>query len=212
MIKRPALSRLRTNDFVLLAVVALVLVLGYGVFRTVFSETDSPFGKEIVSVFLGALVTVLVTALLLNRQTELELRKDGDALLFHQRADIYLATIEKVAELVERRVHDEALVDDLRVLNHKLAAVGSLPVIEAFRGVLDRIGDSLSDGRMSGAEAEAVMHAVARLTIAMRAELLGAPMRGLNGADAGAALERAVLTNSRGIERIDDMAAGRDTK
>ena len=42
----PALSRLRANDVVLLAVVALVPALGYGVFRTVFSETDSPFGKR----------------------------------------------------------------------------------------------------------------------------------------------------------------------
>ena len=96
-----------------------------------------------ILVFLGAAATIYLTAVLLNRQTELELRKEGQVLLFQQKHDTYMRVIEKVAEIVERERHDFALIDELRVISHKLAVVGSAPVVEAFRRVLDLLVDGL---------------------------------------------------------------------
>ena len=65
-----------------------------------------------ILVFLGAAATIYLTAVLLNRQTELELRKEGQVLLFQQKHDTYMRVIEKVAEIVERERHDFALIDE----------------------------------------------------------------------------------------------------
>ena len=97
-------------------VVAASLGIGvYFMFRAMYLvEEPLPFAQEMTLVFLGAVVTIALTAALLNRQTELELRKEGRVIILQQQCDIYMSCIEKVAEIVEKSEHDERLIDDLR--------------------------------------------------------------------------------------------------
>lgn len=107
---------------------------------------------------------------------------------------------EKVAEIVERERHDFALIDELRVISHKLAVVGSAPVVEAFRRVLDLLVDGLEDGQLNGNDAEQVMHAVAEVTIAMRSDISSD-----NDPEALRSAAETIMANSRKIERLDDI-------
>lgn len=75
-------------------------------------------------IFVGAVVTIVLTAALLNRQTDLELRKEGRVIIIQQQCDIYMTFIEKVAEIVETARYDAKLIDEMR-LSHKLAVVAS---------------------------------------------------------------------------------------
>ena len=112
-----------------LAFAAAAAALGIGIvflFRSMYLAEDIlPFAQEMTLIFLGAVVTIILTAALLNRQTDLELRKEGRVIILQQQCDIYMACIEKVAEIVETARHDAKLIDELRVLNHKLAVVAS---------------------------------------------------------------------------------------
>ena len=119
-----------------LAFAAAAAALGIGivfVFRSMYLAEDIlPFAQEMTLIFLGAVVTIILTAALLNRQTDLELRKEGRVIILQQQCDIYMACIEKVAEIVETARHDAKLVDELRVLSHKLAVVASAGVVSSL--------------------------------------------------------------------------------
>ena len=137
------------HDFIWLVASLLVLVFGYLLFRQIYDASESlPFAQETILVFLGAVATIFLTAVLLNRQTELELSKEGRVLLFDQKNAVYMAAVEKIAEIVEEQRHDPQLIDELRVIGHKLAIVGSAPVIGAFRTVLDLLLGGLRDGEL----------------------------------------------------------------
>ena len=193
-------QRGRTQAFLLL-LTAAVMAVGYLVFRQIYQETSAPLAQELLLLFLGSVVTVLITAMLLNRQTELELQKEGRVLLLQQKNDVYLQVIEHIAAMARHRALDEGLIQRLRVLNHKLAVVGSAEVVEAFNEVLDTLLAGLPDD-LTDEEAEAVMHAVARVTLLMRRDLLG-------DQDAAVPIDvaAAVMSNSRDVEEIDDLEA-----
>ncbi len=59
------------------------------------AEDILPFAQEMTLIFLGAVVTIILTAALLNRQTDLELRKEGRVIILQQQCDIYMACIER---------------------------------------------------------------------------------------------------------------------
>ena len=159
-----------------LAYLVVTVVSGIGIhfmFRTMYmAEQPLPFAQEMTLVFLGSVVTIALTAALLNRQTELELRKEGRVIILQQQCAIYMACIEKVAKIVESIRHDAVLIDDLRVLNHQLAVVASEEVGVRFEAVLDALLSGFADGELSGADGEKVMQSVADLTMAMRSDVL----------------------------------------
>ncbi len=189
---------------ILTALFALVFAVGYLGFRYFYGFSgDFPFAQELVLVFLGAVATVLITGMLINRQTELELRKEGKVLLLDQKNSVYMAVTEKVAEIVEHARWDDAMIADLRVINHRLAIIGSAAVIADFQQVLKSLQAGLADGELTDAQADAVMDALARLTFAMRADLLGE----IVGDDQRAVLEQ-IMANSRSVEAVDDLDLG----
>ena len=186
-----------------LAFAAAAAALGIGivfVFRSMYLAEDIlPFAQEMTLIFLGAVVTIILTAALLNRQTDLELRKEGRVIILQQQCDIYMACIEKVADIVETARHDAKLIDELRVLNHKLAVVASAGVVSSFEQVLESLQSGFADGTLSDGDGEGVMNAVADLTIAMRSDVLHA------AAFPSQNTERAVRLNSRRMEKLDDL-------
>ncbi|HHL20486.1 MAG TPA: hypothetical protein ENJ52_03055 [Aliiroseovarius sp.] len=162
------------NRNLTLILLVLTIVTGYLGFRYFYGVSgDFPYSQEVLLVFIGAVVTVLITALLLNQQTELELRKEGQVLLLDRKSSIYGALIEHVGEIVEKGAMNAELYADLRVLNHKLAMIGSAPVIRHFNAVLDQLDLSMRDQSIAAHEQDQIMRAVATLTYHMRRDLLG---------------------------------------
>ena len=162
------------NRLVMLVMLVLTVVSGYLGFRYFYGISgDFPFSQELLLVFIGAIATVLITALLLNQQTDLELRKEGQVLLLGQKAGVYTSMIEHLGTVVELGRLDPDQVAELRVLNHRLAMIGSVEVIKGFSDVLARIDEAVQDQKMEAAEKDAIMAAVAILTYHMRRDLLG---------------------------------------
>ncbi len=194
-------KRPRIREIVWLAGILAALVLGYALYHQLYVGASSfPFVQETILVFLGAVATIFLTAMLLNRQTELELSKEARVHLFDQKNSVYMSAIEKVAEIAEQRDPDPALIDELRVIGHKLAVIASPEVIKSFQSVLDKLMRGLRDGNLTNADAEEVMHAVAELTIGMRCDMLDE----IGSAEKGAAQEL-IRRNSRQMERLDDL-------
>ncbi len=184
------------NRTVTMILLILSIVTGYLGFRYFYGiSADYPFTQELLLVFIGAVATVLITALLLNQQTELELRKEGQVLLLDRKSEVYGALIEHIGEIVEHgRMSDEQLAE-LRVLNHKLAMFGSAEVIEHFSKVLGCLDAAVGDDAIAREESARIMREVAVLTFYMRRDLLGRI-----AADDGAPLLAAIKANNEDLE------------
>lgn len=190
------MKKMIENRQVILLLYIVAMVAGYFAFRLLYGVSDSfPFSQELLLVFLGAIATILITALLLNQQTELELRKEGQVLLLDQKSTTYMALIEHIGEIVEKGRLDPEGVAELRVLNHKLAMIGSADVIGQFSDVLRRLDDSTVDHAISDAEQAQIMQSVAVLTYHMRRDLLGR----IEGEDDQQVLQK-IVANSNDLE------------
>jgi hypothetical protein len=190
----------RRRDLLYLAALALGSGLAYIAFRELYLAGEYiPYAQEMVLIFLGAVATIILTAALLNRQTELELRKEGRVLVFQQKSDIYMACIETVARIVQAEALEPQLIDELRVLNHKLAVVGSAEVVAKFDAVLRGLLEGLADGRLAALDGERVMSALADRTAAMRGDIL--EEAGL----AEPATLLAIRRNAARMEELDDL-------
>ncbi len=190
------MKKLVENKQVILLLYIVAMVAGYFAFRLLYGVSDNfPFSQELLLVFLGAIATILITALLLNQQTELELRKEGQVLLLDQKSATYMALIEHIGEIVEKGRLDPEGVAELRVLNHKLAMIGSADVIGQFSDVLRRLDDSTADQAISDAEQAQIMQSVAVLTYHMRRDLLGR----IEGEDDQQVLQK-IVANSNDLE------------
>ena len=156
------------------ALFILTMVVGYVAFRFFYKISDDfPFSQELILVALGAIATVLITALLLNQQTELELRKEGQILLLDQKTSIYTQLIEHLGEIVESGALTGESLAKLRIINHKLAMVGGADVIGKLKSVITQLDAAVEDDKIFPGEQEKIMRAVAELTFFMRGDLLG---------------------------------------
>ncbi len=106
-----------------------------------------------------------------------------------------MALIDHIGEIVEKGRLDPDGVAELRVLNHKLAMIGSADVIGQFNDVLRRLDDSTDDQTISDAEQAQIMQSVAVLTYHMRRDLLGR----IEGEDDQQLLQK-IVANSNDLE------------
>lgn len=79
------------NEGLFWAFITLVLfIAGYIFLRLAYHVADElPFSQEWVLIVLGTLVTITLTALLLNKQTEVELKKEERAKFLDLKTSIY---------------------------------------------------------------------------------------------------------------------------
>ena len=164
---------MNNKSLMTLVLTAVTFVVGYAFLRYAYKVTDSfPFTQEIVLIILGTLVTVLITALLLNKQTEVEVEKE-QAIKF---LDLKTSTYEQLI----RRIEDMSMVRDLteddlmrmRFITHRLAIFSSPEVLDEYHHFLSVLSDSTEDGNISD-DVSDVSTALAKLTVAIRADLLG---------------------------------------
>ena len=163
----------RQNVLYLLLSVALVLG-GYLWLRASYTVArDWPFTQEILLVILGIVATVLITALLLNKQTEVELEKEWSIKFTDLKAEIYLSLLDHIEKhLASGGITPEERVR-LQFLTHKLALVAAPNVLEEYERFLDVFSKAGSDAVFTQAEAEEIHDALARLTAEIRKDLVG---------------------------------------
>lgn len=190
-------ARIFDSRPIVLSLVLMTMAGGYLVFRYYYDISDTfPFAQEIILVFIGAVITVLITALLINQQTELELKKEGRVLLLDLRAQTYSDIIEHVGRMIRKPRLERDDMAELRMLNHKLSMVAGPEVLSHFNKVLDEIEGGARDGIYSPAEQDAVMRAIAELTFYMRRDLLGR----IDDAEVEAEIYRDIVENNANLE------------
>ena len=187
---------LRRQDLVYLLLSVLLVIGGYLWLRAAYRVAEQwPFTQEVLLVILGIVATVLITALLLNKQTEVELEKEWSLKFTELKVNIYGALLDLIEQvLAARRITDK---DRLRLqfITHKLSLVAAPHVLEEYQRFLDVFERASADDVYSAAEVRAVHEALARLTAAIRCDLVGDSDRSAGYSEE--AVSAQILANTR---------------
>jgi hypothetical protein len=163
------------SNVVLMILNGIVFVGGYFFLRLGYHMADKmPFTQEILLIVLGTIATILITAMLLNKQTSVELEKEQSVKFIDLKTQTYqnlIDTIEKI--MLQDEVNESELIK-LRFHTHRLAIFASPPVLKEYRNFLNVFNDKIAkDKDVSIEDADMVSDALAKLTIYIRADLVG---------------------------------------
>jgi hypothetical protein len=162
------------NNIILMTLSAFVFVGGYFFLRLAYHISDKmPFTQEIVLIILGTLATVLITAMLLNKQTEVELQKEQSIKFLELKSETYQKIIDLMEEIVQKKVLSEDDKNRLVFNTHRLALVASPAVLNEYQLFLEVFNHETKDGIVSVEDANHLNRALARLTIFIRKDLIG---------------------------------------
>jgi len=157
----------------LLFLTATTFIGGYIFLRYAYKVTDTlPFAQEIVLIVLGTVATVLITALLLNKQTEVEIEKEQTIKFIEMKTATYEHLIQRIEAMSLADEITNADLMRLRFITHRLAIVSSPAVLQEYHNFLSVLGDSTEDGAIHN-DYDQLSTALAKLTVAIRSDLLG---------------------------------------
>jgi hypothetical protein len=163
------------NNSILMLRSAIVFVGGYFFLRLAYNFTDTmPFTQEILLIVLGTIATILITAMLLNKQTSVELEKEQSVKFIELKTETYQKLIDTIEDIILLdEVHDNELTK-LRFHTHRLAIFASPAVLKEYRNFLNVFNEKIArDKNVSMEDADLVSDALAKLTIDIRADLVG---------------------------------------
>ncbi len=167
------MRKLTSTQIILFILTLFTFIAGYAYLRYAYHVADSfPFSQEIVLIVLGTVATVLITALLLNQQTAVEIKKEQNLKFIELKALAY----EQLLGLIEEMSVAESITNRdltrLQFVTHRLAIFASPPVLDEYSEFLDVVRVSAKDGTFFG-DSEELSQALGKLTVQIRLDLLG---------------------------------------
>jgi hypothetical protein len=162
-----------TKQFSYLILTFLTLVAGYAYLRYAYKVTDStPFTQEIVLIILGTIATVFITALLLNKQTAVEIEKEQNIKFLDLKAETYEKLLDLMEDMAIQSSFTEKDITKLQFVTHRLAIFASPSVLNEYTNFLNVVSQISKDGTFSN-DTEQLSEALGKLTIEIRFDLLG---------------------------------------
>ncbi|MGD1893835.1 MAG: hypothetical protein ACFB15_24980, partial [Cyclobacteriaceae bacterium] len=86
---------MKNKSFPLVIIIAVAASGAYLLFRTVLKQSEHPITFELFAALIGVSITVLLTSILLRRQTVAELRKEENVLFLDMKMKVYLELIDQ---------------------------------------------------------------------------------------------------------------------
>jgi len=163
-----------SRNVVLSLLTGFLFVGGYAFLRYAYKVTDStPFTQEIVLIILGTVATVLITAMLLNKQTAVEIQKEQNIKFIELKTKTYEELLKKIEDMsLSVNVTNDDIIR-LQFITHRLAIFSSPQVLEEFQRFLEVLTRSARDGKIGRDDASAMAESLANLTVRIRADLIG---------------------------------------
>jgi hypothetical protein len=151
----------------------LTLISGYAYLRYAYNVTDSmPFTQEIVTVILGTLATIFITALLLNKQTSVDIEKEQSIRYIELKTTTYQQLLDLLEEMSVSDTFTRKEIIKLQFITHKLAIIASAEVIDEYQSFLELIKEISIDNSFLG-DMNELHDALGSLTMQIRKDILG---------------------------------------
>jgi len=155
-------------------IVALITFLaGYLFLRIAYYETGKmPFVQEIVLIILGTIVTMAITAALLNKQSEVDLEKEQRVKIFDIKSELYLNLIDFIEGIILKGEISYSDLVSLEFLTHKISIIASKEVLYEYSKFLDMVKKVSRESEISPMESDELSLSLARLCSKIRYDLI----------------------------------------
>jgi len=168
------MDKLTRENLVYMLLSIILVVGGYWFLRYAYKVADvAPFSQEIVLVILGTIITILITAILLNKQTEVELKKEENIKFIELKTNMYMQLFDHLEQIILDGNADEKDKNKLRILVNKLAIVASPEVLTQFEDFLDKFANVTEDNVVGHGDTNILMDELAELSVYIRRDLVG---------------------------------------
>jgi len=161
------------NRWILLLMTTITIVGGYFFLRLAYRIADSyPFTQEIVLICLGTIATILITAMLLNKQTSVEIEKEHSIRFLELKSKTYEGLISLIEEMALADEITERDLTRLQYVTHRLAVFASPAVLQEYQHFLETMRHMVKNKTLKDDDDE-LANALGRLTVKVRQDLLG---------------------------------------
>jgi len=193
------MSKLQRENIIYMLLTITLVFGGYIFMRYAYRVAEeAPFSQEILLIVLGTIVTILITAMLLNKQTEVELKKEENIKFTELKTDIYLQLIENIETMILDKNIDLKDRIKLRMLTHKLAIVASPEVLTQYENFVDEFSKIACSQTVEDSDINTLMDELAELSIFIRQDLVG-DLDARHGTDLSK-LKKQIINNSDALQ------------
>ncbi|MAU15965.1 MAG: hypothetical protein CMH46_10560 [Muricauda sp.] len=183
---------LKIKNLAILALMAVILTMGYLVLRTIFNSAAPDITFELYAAILGFTLTALVTFLLLNKQTDAELRKEESILFLNLKMSVYQELLRQLQDVItKKRISKEDIIE-LRLLNQRISFVASAEVLEAFNAFVKFFAHQTSRDSLDETIIDSLLDEMSKLAVYIRRDLFQIDKKELNVEE----LQRLILSSN----------------
>lgn len=162
----------RQRQTIILFLLSTALAFGSFFFFSVFlTQSTPPFAFEIAAAIMGSIITVIITMILLNKQSEAEMMKERTVKILEQKLKVYDGLIDQVKKvLIKGKVSDEDIVE-IQILNQKLSFIACREVLKSFNDFANNFIAAAADTVISSREKDELLELLGDLSIEIRKDL-----------------------------------------
>lgn len=163
---------MRKSTIPLIATIAVAAASAYLLFRTVLDQTENPITFELFAALIGVSITILLTSILLKRQTEAELRKEENVMFLELKMKIYTELIDQLQDIISKKKILEEDMIEIRLLNQKLTFIGSEAVLVAFNGFSQLFAQLALKDRINNDDIDSMLRELSELSVHIRNDMM----------------------------------------
>lgn len=190
---------MRKSTIPLIISIAVAAGFSYLLFRTVLEESEAqhPITFELYAALIGVSITVILTSILLKRQTGAELRKEENVMFLELKMKTYTELIEQLQDIISKKNVLEEDMIEIRLLNQKLTFIGSEEVLIAFNSFSQCFAKvALKDG-IDDDDIDSLLEELSELSVFIRKDLMSTAPRKL---DSETKIREAVRRSNKNLD------------
>lgn len=185
------------RTIILVLVIAVAAASAYLLFRTVLEESEHPIIFELYAALIGVSITVVLTSILLSRQSAAELRKEENILFLNQKMKVYNELIDQLYDIISKKNILEEDIIEIRLLNQKLAFIASQSVLLSFNRFSRSFAALAIKDRIDNDDIDLLLLELSRMSVDIRQDLL---LNSPKGTDDPQTIRRAILESNQNLD------------
>lgn len=185
------------RNIILLITIAIAATSAYLLFRTVLRQSENPITFELFAALIGVSITIVLTSILLSRQTRAELRKEENIMFLNLKVKIYQELIDQLHDIISKKKILEEDMIEIRLLNQKLAFIASQNVLFAFQKFSQCFASMAVKSGIGNNEIDTLLVELSNLSFYIRQDLIHQPSR---AEDDPEQIKRAIQQNNQNLD------------
>jgi hypothetical protein len=160
------------REKILLWIFAIAFAFGSYMFFAFFFKPGIPdYAVNIAAAILGSIITVCITMILLNKQSEAEMLKERNAKLLEAKVDLYSDLIDRIKDVIKKGAVDRSDEIEMILLNHRLSFFAGENVLRSFNNFARKYVVYAKDHQLAEDEINDLMQDMGSLSVEIRYDL-----------------------------------------